>query len=208
MLTVAAGLGTAGCSGGGNDTNGGEDDGDDEGGNSNDTGDSNGSNQQGDNGDSDGSDGGQEGSGDGAKQLTLSLRSGFADSYQSATVTVESLTYRAASEDDESPTLQVGESVDLTEADSRDGVTVSDSLEVPFGSYEGVDMMLTVDEVTDAEGSTVDISGGTLSRSFVDSGMTESEPLDIEDSQFSATLRLTLAVERGQFEITGHRATG
>lgn len=137
------------------------------------------------------------------RPLTLEL-AGNSD-YESEVVTVESLTFAAASADDESPTLQVGETVDLSEGESRGGVTVADNLGVPYGTYDSVEMEISPEEVIDATGSSVDVSATTVSQSLT--GF-DDEPTTVTESQFDASLTLYLSIRDGQYVANGYAAVG
>jgi len=139
---------------------------------------------------------------EGAKALTLKLL-GNSD-YESEVLTVESLTFVAASADAESPTIEVGETADVSEGEYQDAVVVADDLKVPYGTYESVEMTVTVEEVVDSSGSSVDVSGGTVSRTFME---LDDEPNTVEESRFDATLTLYLSIRSGQLEVTGYSAT-
>ena len=92
---------------------------------------------------------------DGAKPLRLNLL-GTTD-YQTERVTVESLTFVGASADDESRTIEVGDTADISDGDLSNPVSFGDGLAVPYGTYESVEMTLTPVEVVDGEGSSVDV---------------------------------------------------
>jgi len=139
----------------------------------------------------------------GSKALTLEVL-GRSD-FESEVITVESLTFVAAAADDDSPTLDVGETADISDGEYQDAVVVADDLQVPYGTYESVEMTVTPGEIRDEEGAAVDVSGGTVSQSFTD---IDDEPNTVEESGFDATLTLYLSIREGRFEVTGYSSVG
>lgn len=138
------------------------------------------------------------------KPLTFALR-GTSD-YQSEVVTVESLTFVAASADDDSPTFQIGETVDLSDGGFRDQVVVADNLAVPYGTYESVEMTLTPEDVIDGDGASVDVSAGTVSLSWTER---DGEPRTVDEGyQPDARLALLLSIRDGRYVATGYYLVG
>jgi len=146
---------------------------------------------------------GTDGATEDGRQLSLSLIS--SSEYQSEVVTVESITFVAASADDESQTIAVGETADISGTDIENPVTIADDLTVTYGTYEAVEMTLTPVEITDESGSSVDVSAGTVSRSFTDM---MGEPATVEESGVDPSISLTLSVRDGQYEVAGFFNTG
>jgi len=139
------------------------------------------------------------------KPLTFRLR-GTSD-YQSEVITVESLTFVAASADDDSLTFQLGETVDLSDGgDSRGQVLVAENLAVPYGTYESVEMTVTPVEVVDSEGSSVDVSAGTVSLSWTER---DGEPRTVDEGYSpDATLALILTIRDGRYAASGYYLVG
>jgi len=146
---------------------------------------------------------GTGGTAEDGKQLTLSLIS--SSEYQSEVVTVESLTFVAASADDESQTIAVGETADISDTDLENPVTIADDLTVTYGSYEAVEMTLTPVEIIDESGSSVNVSAGTVSQSFTE---LMGEPATVEESGFDPSISMTLSVRDGQYEVAGFFNSG
>ena len=139
---------------------------------------------------------------DGSKPLKLGLIGN--DKYDSEMVMVELLTFVAASADAESPTIEASETADISEAEYQDPVMVADDLGVPYGTYEPVEMTVTPTKVIDQDGSSVTVSGGTVSRTFME---LDEEPNTVEESRFDAALTLYLLIKDGQFKVTGYKST-
>lgn len=92
------------------------------------------------------------------------------------------------------------------EVDSKVGVTVSDSLEIP----SAVARVWRYRSPLTRESETSSVYWlfcGTLSQGFIDGSVTTRKPLDIENSQFSASLTLLFSVGGDQFESVGHRVS-
>ena len=137
------------------------------------------------------------------RALTLNVLGN--EAYQTERVTIESLTFVAAEAGDDSATIEVGQTVDISDGTSREPPTITEDLTVPYGTYESVEMTVTPGEIRDEEGAAVDVSGGTVSQSFTE---IDDEPNTVEESGFDATLTLYLDIRNGQFEVTGYSAVG
>jgi hypothetical protein len=86
----------------------------------------------------------------------------------------------------------------------NEGLTVTENLRAPYGTYETLDVSVTVDEAVDSSGSSVNLSGGTMTQDL--RGPPDDEPAEIKDEYggFDSTLTLFFYVGNGTLRLSGY----
>jgi len=141
---------------------------------------------------------------EGGKTTTISVGGTQVDTYDSLVVSIDAVTFQTSEDNSSGPTFQPDTSVDLTRATADTPETILNGVTVSYGTYATLALSVTVEEATN-DGTSVDVSGGTLATSLSPRG---DDPIEVEQSQFDATVDLFVTEEFGELEIDGFSARG